>query len=108
LNVTEAIKQAINDTRCWHWRTGLLVFTGFALMCACTETPSWQKLLSLKITEHYPSYKVQTTGTGGLVVERPGKSPLPIDADAIGRFCQRGVKDCNYATDQMLLQLGDK
>jgi ABC-type uncharacterized transport system auxiliary subunit len=79
-----------------------------ALMCACTEAPTWQKLLSLKITEQFPDYKVQFSANGGLLVERPGKSTLPVDADAIGKFCQRGPKDCNYATDQMLLELGGK
>ena len=91
---------------CWTWRANVLL-AAFAL-CACTEAPTWQKLLSLKITEQYPDYKVQVTGSGGLMVERPGKSSLPVDADAIGRFCQRGPKDCNYATDQMLLELGGK
>ena len=79
-----------------------------ALLCACTQPPSWQRLLTLKITEQYPHYKVKTTASGGLLVDRPGKSTLPVDADAIGRFCQRGPKDCNYATDQMLLELGDR
>ena len=79
-----------------------------ALLTACTEPPSWQRLLSLKITEQYPSYKVVATAGGGLLVERPGKSALPVDADAIGRYCRRGPKDCNYATDQMLLELGGK
>lgn len=92
----------------WPWHTRLLLAAAFALLCACTEPPSWQRLLTLKITEQYPDYKVQTTASGGLLVERPGKSTLPVDADAIGRFCQRGPKDCNYATDQMLLELGGK
>ena len=94
--------------RRWPWRTSIAVATVLALMCACTEPPTWQRLLTLKITEQYPDYKVQTTASGGLLVERPGKSTLPVDADAIGRFCQRGPKDCNYATDQMLLELGGK
>ena len=75
------------------------------MLSACTEPPSWQKLLSLKITEQYPDYKVQVIANGTLLVERPGRSALPVDADAIGRFCQRGPKDCNYATDQMLFDL---
>ncbi len=93
--------------RHWPWRASVLV-AAFTLLCACTEPPSWQKLLSLKITQQYPDYKVQTTASGSLLVERPGKSAWPVDADAIGRFCQRGHKDCNYATDQMLLELGGK
>lgn len=94
--------------RCWLWRTSVSATTALALLCACTEAPTWQKLLTLKITEQYPDYKVQTTASGGLLVERPAKSTLPVDADAIGRFCQRGPKDCDYATDQMLLELGGK
>ncbi len=90
---------------CNTWHTSLCA-VALALLCSCTEAPTWQKLLSLKITQQYPDYKVQTTASGGLLVERPGKSTLPVDADAIGRFCQRGPKDCNYATDQMLLELG--
>ena len=75
------------------------------LLLACTEPPSWQKLLTLKITEQYPAYKVRAEPGGRLLVERPGLASLPVDAEAIGRFCLRGPKDCNYATDQMLLQL---
>lgn len=79
-----------------------------ALLTACTEAPTWQRLLTLKITKQYPDYIVETSATGSLLVARPGKSTLPVDAEAIGRFCQRGPKDCNYATDQMLLELGGK
>ena len=91
------------------WRiNSCLCVAALVLLSGCTEAPTWQKLLTLKITEQYPDYKVQATASGGLLVERPGKSTLPVDADAIGRFCQRGPKDCNYATDQMLLELGGK
>ena len=90
------------------WRASVSVAAALALMCACTEPPTWQKLLTLKITEQYPDYKVKTTASGSLLVDRPGKSTLPIDANAIGDFCRRGPKDCNYATDQMLLELGGK
>lgn len=79
-----------------------------AALPGCGEAPSWQKLLSIRITDQYPSYHVQPAANGGLLVERPGLPTLPVDADAIGRFCQRGPKDCNYATDQMLLELQDK
>ena len=92
----------------WPSHISLLFAATLALLCCCTEAPTWHKLLSLKITEQYPDYKLQTTASGGLMVERPGRSTLPVDADAIGRFCQRGPKDCNYATDQMLLELGGK
>ncbi len=76
-----------------------------ALSVACTEPPSWQKLLTVKINEQYPAYKVQVEPNGLLLVERPGLASLPVDAEAIGRFCLRGPRDCSYATDQMLLGL---
>jgi hypothetical protein len=76
-----------------------------AALSACTEAPGCQKLLTLKITGYYPSYSVQSRPAGDLLVERPGLTPVRVDAEAIGRFCLRGPKDCNYATDQMLLEL---
>lgn len=88
-----------------HHRAVLTLTIAIPLLFACTEAPTWQSLLSAKISEQYPDYKVQAATGGGLLVERPGKSTLPVDADAIGRFCQRGPKDCNYATDLMLLEL---
>ncbi len=77
----------------------------FTLLSGCTGPPSWQTLLTAKITQQYPAYAVQAAHGGGLLVQRPGLADVPVDADAIGRFCQRGPKDCNYATDQMLLAL---
>ncbi|MBI2729092.1 MAG: hypothetical protein HYX42_22880 [Polaromonas sp.] len=76
-----------------------------AVLGACTEAPSWQKLLGAKISQQYPAYKVQTEANGNLLVERPGMSAMPVDVNAIAAFCLRGAKDCDYATDQMLLQL---
>lgn len=76
-----------------------------ACLCACGEAPGWQKLLASRITQQYPSYRALPVPGGGLVVQRPGLPDLPVDVEAIGRFCQRGPKDCNYATDQMLIEL---
>jgi hypothetical protein len=78
------------------------------LWCPSIRSLHIQKLLTLKITEQYPDYKVQTTSSGNLLVKRPGKDALTVDADAIGHFCRRGPKDCNYSIDQMLLELGGK
>ncbi|HXD39235.1 MAG TPA: hypothetical protein VN649_01640 [Ramlibacter sp.] len=76
------------------------------LLVACSESPpSWQKLLAGKISEQYPTYQVQPTAGGGLMVQRPGRPAIAVDVEAIARFCQRGPRDCNYATDQMLLEL---
>ena len=33
------------------------------------------------------------------------QADAPIDVNAIAQFCQRGTRDCDYATDQMLLEL---
>lgn len=74
-------------------------------LCACTEPPSWQKLLAAKISQQYPNYKILPSEGGNLSVERPGMSTMPVDVNAIAAFCLRGTKDCDYATDQMLLQL---
>ena len=91
-------------------RKSLLSATAITvLLAACNQPPpSWQTLLSDMITEQYPSFLVTPTADGGLMVVRPGRAPLPVDAKAIAQFCQRGPKDCGYATDQMLLELREK
>jgi hypothetical protein len=85
---------------------------GFLLIAltlsACGEAPSWQKLLAAKITQQYPDYKAVADADGSLLVERPGLAPVPVDVDDIAKFCLRGPKDCNYATDQMLTSLQGK
>ncbi|MBI2771627.1 MAG: hypothetical protein HYX47_18525 [Burkholderiales bacterium] len=79
------------------------------LLAACSDAPpSWQKLLSARISQQYPQYEVIPQPDGRLLVKRPGQADMPVDADAIGVFCRRGPKDCNYATDQMLLELRGK
>lgn len=75
------------------------------VVAACTEPVSWQTLLAAKIAQQYPGYQVRQTADGALLVERPGLAALPVDVNAIAQFCQRGPKDCNYATDRMLLDL---
>ena len=86
-------------------RTTLLTVLAFGTLSACTEAPSWQKLLARKIKEHYPSYDVQATPDGALKVSRPNLPDARVNVDEIAQLCQRGPKDCNYATDQMLLTL---
>lgn len=76
-----------------------------AMLAACTEPVSWQKLLAAKIEQQYAGYKAEPTADGNLRVHRPGQADVPVDVNDISRFCQRGPKDCDYATDQMLLQL---
>lgn len=86
-------------------RTALLTAFVFGALSACNEAPSWQKLLASKIKQHYPSYDVQVTPDGALKVLRPNLPEVRVNVDEIAQFCQRGPKDCNYATDQMLLGL---
>lgn len=74
-------------------------------LASCTQPVSWQALLTAKIAQQYPAYQVQPASGGGLLVQRPGLATVPIDVTAISQFCRRGPKDCNYATDQMLLEL---
>ena len=85
-----------------------LALGGALALGACTEPPSWQKLLAIKIVDQYPTYTAEPAPGGGPTVKRPGLPDVPVDVDAIARFCQRGPKDCDYATDQMLLELRGK
>ncbi len=75
------------------------------VLTACTDAPSWQKLLAAKILDQFPSYQVAPAPNGGLTVKRPGLADSWIDVEDIARFCRRGPKDCDYAADQMLLSL---
>ena len=74
-------------------------------LASCTQAPSWQSLLTAKILSQYPGYEVQPTADGNVVVRRPGQADAPVDVNAIAQFCRRGTRDCDYATDQMLLEL---
>jgi hypothetical protein len=40
-----------------------------------------------------------------LKVLRPKLPDARVNVEEIAQLCQRGPKDCNYATDQMLLSL---
>jgi len=74
-------------------------------LASCTQAPSWQSLLTAKILAQYPGYEVQPVADGSVVVHRPGQADVPVDVNAIAQFCRRGTRDCDYATDQMLLEL---
>ena len=74
-------------------------------LASCSQPPSWQSLLTSKILAQYPGYEVRPTAEGNVVVRRPDQADAPIDVNAIAQFCQRGTRDCDYATDQMLLEL---
>jgi hypothetical protein len=75
-------------------------------LAACNDRPlSWDSLVTRKITEQYPTYRVEQTAPGHLQVQRPGLSPVGVDLADIALRCQRGPRDCNTATDQLLLDL---
>ena len=74
-------------------------------LASCTQAPSWQSLLTAKILSQYPGYEVQPTANGNVVLRRPAQADAPVDVNAIALFCRRGTRDCDYATDQMLLEL---
>ncbi len=74
-------------------------------LTACTRPVSWQTLLTAKIVQQYPAYQVEAAADGNMIVHRPGLADVPVDIDAIAKFCRRGARDCDYATDQMLLML---
>ena len=86
-------------------RAAVTMLAGLLALSACTEPPSWQKLLGLRINEQYPNYKVMPTADGNLKVERPGMPTATVDVAGIELLCRRGPKDCSYATDQMLTSL---
>lgn len=75
-------------------------------LAGCSPAPpSWDVLISSKISEHYPNYRVLSPEAGHLLVQRPGQMDKTVDVADIAKFCQRGPADCNYALDQMLLDL---
>ena len=89
-------------TRAWPaCATAVVLLT----LASCTQAPSWQSLLTAKILAQYPGYEVQPVADGNVVVRRPGQADVPVDVNAIAQFCLRGTRDCDYATDQMLLEL---
>ena len=92
-----------------YGKVACVLFAGVAaalLLSACDQKPpSWDSLISAKITDQYPAYRVLPQPGGGLSVERPGLPPHAVDVDGIAKFCQRGPKDCDYALDQLLLEL---
>jgi hypothetical protein len=77
-----------------------------AILAGCDQKPpSWNSLIAAKITQQYPAYQAMPQPGGGLNVGRPGLPARPVDVAGIAQFCQRGPKDCDYAIDQLLLEL---
>ena len=81
--------------------------SGFVcLACACSQqAPTWDGLISAKITEQYPAFTVFTPQAGQLRVSRPGQPDKVIEVAPVAQFCQRGPADCNYAVEQLLIEL---
>lgn len=87
------------------WRVASFCLVGVWLAACSPAPPSWERLVSSKIIEHYPGYKVLTPQAGQLLVQRPGQTDKAVDVAGIAQFCQRGPADCNYALDQLLIDL---
>ena len=84
----------------------LLVFASIAALGACNPEPvSWDKLIASRIAQQYPGYAVTLLEGGKLDVQRAGQESRRIEVAPIAQFCQRGPRDCEYAIDQMLLEL---
>jgi len=89
-----------------RWRCLLLALA--TLLGACgQQPPSWDVLLSGKISGQYPDYSVAVTAPGQLRVERPGMPAQMVSVEPIAQHCLRGARDCAYAVEQMLLLLRD-
>ena len=97
-----------------RWRPALplaalqaVLLAGLTLTGCGQQPPSWDSLLSGKITGQYPDYRVSVTAPGHLSVERPGLPAQTVEVEPIARHCLRGPRDCGYAVEQMLLSLRD-
>ena len=91
-----------------HLAIGAAVLCVPLLLTACGQSPpSWDNLLSGKVSGQYPTYTVTVPVAGQLRVERPGMPTKTIEVNPIAQHCLRGPKDCNYAVEQMLVELRD-
>jgi hypothetical protein len=74
-------------------------------LSACdSKPPGWESLLAAGITQEFPDYSVSMV-PGQLLVNRPGLASKTVDVNEIAQFCRRGPRDCEYAKDQMLIEL---
>ena len=89
-----------------QWRCLLLAAVTVLVACG-QKPPSWDVLLSGKITGQYPTYTVTVIASGQLRVERPGMPAQTVSVEPIAQHCLRGPRDCGYAAEQMLLLLRD-
>ena len=84
-----------------------LLLAWLALTGCGQQLPSWDSLLSGKITGQYPDYRVNVIAPGQLRVERTGMPAQTVAVEPIAQHCLRGPRDCGYAVEQMLLALRD-
>jgi hypothetical protein len=89
-----------------HWRCLLLALAAVLVACG-QKPPSWDVLLSGKITGQYPDYHVTLTEPGQLRVQRPGMPTQTVGVEPIAQHCLRGPRDCGDAVEKMLLLLRD-
>ncbi len=88
------------------WRC-LLLATAAVLGACGQKPPSWDVLLSGKITGQYSNYSVTVTAPGQLRVERPDMPAQTVAVEPIAQHCLRGPRDCGDAVEKMLLLLRD-
>jgi len=88
------------------WRCLLLAAATVLVACG-QKPPSWDVLLSGKITGQYPDYTVTVTAPGQLSVQRPNMPTQTVAVEPIAQHCLRGPRDCGDAVEKMLLLLRD-
>jgi hypothetical protein len=86
---------------------GLLLAAATLLVACGQKPPSWDILLSGKITGQYPDYSVTVIAPGQLSVQRPGMPAQTVSVEPIAQHCLRGPRDCGDAVEKMLLLLRD-
>jgi len=89
-----------------HGRCLLLALVTVLVACG-QKPPSWDVLLSGKITGQYPDYTATVISPGQLRVQRPGLPTQMVSVEPIAQHCLRGPRDCGDAVEQMLLLLRD-
>ncbi len=85
--------------------TAALLGAALALAACSGAPPSWDRLLTTKITDQFPDFRVAVAENGKLRVDRPGRAARTVEVAPIALLCQRGPRECDYAVDQMLLEL---
>jgi hypothetical protein len=88
------------------WRCLLLALAAVSVACG-QKPPSWDVLLSGKITGQYPDYSVTVIAPGQLSVLRPGMPTQMVSVEPIAQHCLRGPRDCGDAVEKILLLLRD-